>query len=52
MLKLNLKALVEDNQIFVKNVQWNKCFISINICVQRSGEEGDCFVGTDLTTII
>lgn len=35
MLKLNLIALVEVNQSFIKNVKWNTCFISINICMCR-----------------
>ena len=37
ILKLNLKALVEANQSFIKNVEWNTCFISINICMCRGG---------------
>lgn len=37
MLKLNLKALVEANQSFIKNVEWNTGFISINICLCRGG---------------
>ena len=35
MLKLNLKALVEVNQSFIKNVKWNTYFISTNICMCR-----------------
>lgn len=37
MSKLNLKALIGVNQIFIKTMQWNKCFVYTNICIYRDG---------------
>lgn len=51
--KLNLKALVGVNQIFIKNIQWGNSVLFILTCIYRGGgKERGCYVGSDLTTII